>query len=204
MISFLDFVHSTKRLLENADNTVIFSFARMNPPTQGHLLLMKKLVEHGKKHNAVPLLFLSHSHDPKKNPLTYDDKYEIIRRIAPKGLNVIRSSAKNYADAVKEVSSVNGVGTNIIVVAGSDRVADFERFAKYKDDFGFNSLQVVSSGLRDPDAENVSGVSATKLRNYAKDGDYEKFSKDAGTAGNKNLTKMLYDKVREGMGCKNA
>ena len=59
MISFLDFVHSTKRLLENADNTVIFSFARMNPPTQGHLLLMKKLVELGKKHNAVPLLFLS-------------------------------------------------------------------------------------------------------------------------------------------------
>ena len=49
----------------------VLSFGRMNPPTIGHQKLMKKIVEVAQKENASPMLFLSHSQDKKKNPLSY-------------------------------------------------------------------------------------------------------------------------------------
>ena len=51
--------------------TAVLSFGRMNPPTIGHQKLMKKLVEVSKNEDGVPMLFLSHSCDKKRNPLTY-------------------------------------------------------------------------------------------------------------------------------------
>ena len=50
---------------------------------------------------------------------------------------------------------------------------------KYNDkgDYNFDSIKVVSAGQRDPDAKGVEGMSGTKLRNLAKDGDQKTFMK---------------------------
>lgn len=197
MLSFESFKR-IRQLLEAENNTAIVSFARMNPPTIGHIKLMKKIIELGKKHNGVTLLFLSHSSDKKKNPLNYEDKFKIISEVAPKGLNVIHSDARNVFDVLKAVKTMGA--SKIIMIAGSDRIKDFSRFEKYIDEIGIESFEVVSSGERDPDSEGVEGVSATKLRELAKNGNYEEFKKNSACSTNDSLCKLLYNKVREGLG----
>ena len=84
-------------------------------------------------------------------------------------------------------------------VAGSDRVADFEKILDQYNgkDYTFKSIKVVSSGDRDPDAEGVTGISASKMRLYAKNNDFTSFKRGipAGYRG----AKQLFNDVREGM-----
>lgn len=174
----------------------IIAFGRMNGVTKGHLKLMNKLVALGKEHKATPMLFLSHSQDKKKNPLKYEDKLKIIKSCAPKGLQVVNSEAKNIFDVMK--ATVKLGAKRLLIVAGSDRVQEFNRFKKYTDELGLDSIDIVSAGERDPDADDVSGMSGTKLRNYAKDGDYESFKKGAATKDD-SMTRFMYDKIRHGM-----
>ena len=58
----------------------------------------------------------------------------------------------------------------IIMIAGSDRINEFQKLAdKYNGkDYNYKSVKVVSSGDRDPDAEGVAGMSASKMREMAK------------------------------------
>lgn len=177
----------------------VISFVRMNGVTKGHLKLMDKLVALGKQHNATPMLFLSHSQDKKKNPLSYDDKIKIVKSVAPSGLKVVNSEAKNIFDVMK--ATVKLGAKNLLIVAGSDRVKEFQRFTKYADELNLDSIEIVSAGDRDPDSNSVAGMSGTKLRQTAIDGDYEAFKKAAATKDEK-MTRMMYDKIRSGMGIK--
>lgn len=198
MIKFNKYIE-IHALLESTDKTAIVSFGRMNGVTKGHLKLMNKLVDLGKEHNATPMLFLSHSTDKKKNPLKYEDKIKIVKSCAPAGLQVVNSQAKNIFDVLKAAAKLGA--KNLLIVAGSDRVKEFQRFTKYADELNLDSIEIVSAGDRDPDADSVAGMSGTKLRQYAIDGDYEAFKKAAATKDEK-MTRMMYDKIRSGMGIK--
>ena len=68
--------------------------------------------------------------------------------------------------------------TNIAMVVGSDRVQEFEILLnKYNGKKGrhgfynFRKISVISAGQRDPDAEGVEGMSASKQRDNAKNND---------------------------------
>jgi hypothetical protein len=96
---------------------------------------------------------------------------------------------------------------NVILVAGSDRVQQYQDLIdKYNNKpdksgevpFKFANAKVVSSGERDPDDEGVAGMSASKLRSFAADGDFESFKQ--GISGNETLAKQMYNRVRQGMG----
>lgn len=198
MINFYEY-KEIRTLLESTNDTAIVSFGRMNGVTKGHLKLMDKLVALGKQHNATPMLFLSHSQDKKKNPLSYDDKIKIVKSVAPSGLKVVNSEAKNIFDVMK--ATVKLGAKNLLIVVGSDRVKEFQRFTKYADELNLDSIEIVSAGDRDPDSNSVAGMSGTKLRQTAIDGDYEAFKKAAATKDEK-MTRMMYDKIRSGMGIK--
>jgi len=90
-----------------------------------------------------------------------------------------------------------------VYVAGSDRVAQFEKlFNDYNGkEYNFNSIQVVSAGERDPDAEGAEGMSASKMRAAAKQGDFESFKQGVPDQGS---AEKMYDAVRTGMGVKDA
>lgn len=184
-------------LRESKEDTAVLSFGRMNPPTIGHQKLMKKLIEEGRKEGGVPMLFLSHSQDKKKNPLSYQDKLKFVRSNAPSGLRVMDSPARTIYEAIDVLVKKGFV--NIIVVCGSDRVEDFSRIETYKDKMGFSTFKIVSSGERDTDSDNLeNSISASKMREYAKNEDYENFAKGAGCS--KSLIKDMYDSTRRGMG----
>ena len=92
------------------------------------------------------------------------------------------------------------------MVVGSDRVKEFEMLlTKYNGVkarhgyYNFKNINIVSAGERDPDADDVSGMSASKMRQYAEDGDFDNFKEGVPSKG-KNLAQKLYNDIRKGMG----
>ena len=85
------------------------------------------------------------------------------------------------------------------MIVGSDRVDQFKEFVpKYNGkDYKFDSIKIISAGERDPDSEGVEGMSASKMRKFAVDKDFENFK--TGVI-NKADAKKMYDEVRAGMG----
>lgn len=189
-------------LFESTDKRhAAFCFGRMNPPTQGHQQLINTVAQAGRGSDFF--IFTSQSQDPKKNPLDYQTKVRFLRALNPSiashivyepGLKTIMQVAHwLYAKGYRRVT----------FVAGSDRLADFkELLEKYNGVEGtngyyqFDSINFASSGERDPDAEGVTGVSASAARAAAAAGDYEAFAQATGAG---KLAKSLYDAVRKGM-----
>ncbi len=154
---------------------IVFTFGRMNPPTIGHEKLANKIKDVARKEKADARIYLSHTNKPNTDPLSYNDKI----KFAKKAFGIAyKSNAKQIFQIAKELF---GQGyTDVIMVVGSDRVDEFQTILnKYNDkgDYNFDSIKVVSAGQRDPDAKGVEGMSGTKLRNLARDGDQETFMK---------------------------
>ena len=157
---------------------IVFTFGRMNPPTIGHQKLVDKVTSTAKSNRADARVYLSHTSvqtDPKnkKDPLSYKEKIRYAKKAF--GNSVTQSESKTVFDVAKELQKAGY--TDAIMVVGSDRVKEFQTLLnKYNGkDFTFDSIKVVSAGERDPDAQGVEGMSASKLRALAKDGDFDTF-----------------------------
>lgn len=144
-------------------------------------------------------VYASHSQDPKKNPLTFDYKMAILDLFIPGDhVKLMNKSKANNPFAMIEELAKEGF-ENIIIVAGSDRIAEYQKAEKYALADGAKTFKVVSAGERDPDAEGAEGMSASKLRKAAAEGDYDSFKLGVGKPG---IAKDLYNEVRKGMGIK--
>ena len=162
-------------LKEARQKTAVFSFGRMNPPTIGHEALTKKLVQVARQQRAVPLIYLSHSQDSKKNPLSYDDKLKLAQAAFGQRL-VVKSRARTIIQILKELQRQY---TDIVLVVGSDRVSEFDKLLQTYNgrDYKFDSIKVVSAGTRDPDDSGVRGMSASKMRDAAAKKDIRTFER---------------------------
>ena len=92
--------------------------------------------------------------------------------------------------------------TYAIIIAGSDLLTEFQSLLdKYNGkDFNMTSVKVVSAGERDPDAEGVEGMSASKLRGLAQQGDLKTFI--SGVPLSATDGKRLFNDIRSGMDIK--
>ena len=175
---------------------LVFTFGRMNPPTIGHEKLANKIKEVARKENANPRIYLSHTQNPKKDPLSYNDKF----RFAKKAFGIVqRSQSKQIFQILPEIEKEGF--TDIIMVVGSDRIGEFDRvLQKYNGkDYNFNSIKTVSSGDRDPDAQGVEGMSGSKLRGVAMSGDEKTFKSGlASKLSDADKTK-IYNLVRKNL-----
>jgi hypothetical protein len=179
----------------------------MNPPTTGHEKLFNALA--AKAGRNPYRIFVSQSQDAKKNPLAYKDKIKAIRKMFPKHARsvMVNNNVKNAMNAASELYK-EGYKT-LVMVVGSDRVREFstllEKYNGQKGRHGFynfSRINVVSAGDRDPDAEGVEGMSASKMRAAASAGDFTKFSQGVPRNVSNAETKAIYNMVRKGMGLK--
>ena len=181
-----------RELFEAPGKTAVVAFGRMNPPTIGHAKLVDKI-------KSIPgdhLLFLSQTQNAKDNPLSFDQKV----RFAKASFQGIEIGNKDVRTPIDMMQKLEGLGyTDIVYVAGSDRVSSFEKlFPKYNGtDYDFNSIEVVSAGERDPDAEGAEGMSASKMRKAAIEGNFEAFQQGV---ANPRIAKEMYDAIRQAMG----
>ena len=184
------------KLDEAVDKTVVIGWGRMNPITVGHEKLVNKIKDVARKNSATPLIYITHSQDAKKNPLEYDDKIMLAKKAF--GNKVIQKSrSKTIMQVMKELE---GKFSKVILVVGQDRVKDFDTLlAKYNGkDYTFDNIEVVSAGDRDPDAEGVEGMSASKMRAAAASGKFDQFKSGLPRKLQRDA-RDIYDMVRGGM-----
>jgi len=198
-------VESFRALTEAAEKHSVLAFGRMNPPTAGHAKLVHKVHEVAQEHHADHHVVLSHSHDSEKNPLSPGDKLKHAKHAFP-GTHLSLSS-KEHPTIFHHAALLHKAGTkHLHVVVGSDRVKSFhENLHKYNGHFDkeghgykFKSITVHSAGHRDPDAKGVEGMSASKMREHAKSGNFHEFKKGVAPTVSHAHAKELYDDVRKG------
>jgi len=180
------------RELFEAPKTAVFAFGRMNPPTIGHA----KLADVVKSQKGDPFLFLSQTQKPKTDPLPFPEKMYFASKSFP-GVEVGDPKVKTIIQAMQSLEAKGY--TDIIYVAGSDRVDSFTKLLNDYNgkDYNFKSINIVSAGERDPDAEGAEGMSASKMRAAAQEGDFDSFKQGV---ANPQMAQQMYDQVRKGMG----
>ena len=187
-------------LKELPSRKVVFAFGRFQPPTTGHELLVDKVKRVASIQKADHVIFASRTHDKKSNPLPVDRKVYYLNRMFPKtNFVAANDEVRTFIEAAKMLSSKY---KNLVMIAGSDRIPEYKKILeKYNGDvFHFDTVEVVSAGERDPDADSASGMSGTKMRLAAVDSDYKKFK----TGLPRSLTDLdgrrLMNEIRQGMG----
>lgn len=198
---------SFSQYLVEEERIAYFTFGRMNPPTAGHGMLLDKLAAKAGKNTYR--VYLSQSHDSKKNPLLYTDKVKFARKMFPKHARNIMLN--------KDIKTVFDVATklydegfkSIAMVVGSDRINEFDiLLKKYNGQKGrhgfynFEKIMILSAGERDPDSEGITGMSASKMRGFAQDNDFITFSQNLPRNVSNSEAKKLFNAIRNGMGLK--
>ena len=214
-----------RQLFEAGTKTAVIGWGRMNPPTIGHSILVNAINAKAKQHGGNPMLFLSMTHLAKgaeksyltpagkknkhfqtagiKNPLDWKTKlgyaqafFDIPISTDP-SLNTIMSVMKHLENKGYE---------KVVLVCGSDRVREFEtQVLPYNNtpdqsgniNFNIKEVSVEEGGFRDEEADDASGMSASKMREAAAQDDFESFKNGV---PNQKLAKQMYDDVRRGLG----
>lgn len=179
---------------------VTFTFGRFNPPTTGHAKLVGKLA----KGRGDKMLFTSHSNDKKKNPLSHKDKIKYLRKFFKSKVNVPNANARTVFEIANALQNQGYTHVNMIV--GSDRIREFDTLLKKYNGvkarhgfYDFEEINIISAGERDPDADDVSGMSASKMRHYAETDNFSEFAKGVPSRNKKDI-EGVYRAVRKGMG----
>ena len=192
---------------ESKDRHAVLAFGRLQPPTTGHEVLVNKVKEVAKQHNAEHHIVLSHSNDAKQNPLTPQQKVKHAKRFFP-GTN-ITTSDKEAPNFLTQASKLHKSGvTHLHMIAGSDRVPEYKKVLKKYNGthegalFNFKKIEVHSAGQRDPDAEGTTGMSGSKMRAHAASGKFKEFKKGVPGHVSDTHAKELYNDLRKGMNIK--
>ena len=179
---------------------VAFCFGRMNPPTIGHARLLNTTARASAGGDYY--IFLSHTQDSKKNPLDYNTKIDFVKSMYPQHADHVSHGSLRTIMEIMEFLYHNNY-TDVTYVCGNDRLPAFEELLnKYngveggKTYYKFNSIDIVSSGPRDPDDDGVAGASASAARLAAEQGNKEEFKKITGAG---RYVPQLYKAVRKGM-----
>ena len=202
-------IKNFSQYLVEEEREVYFTFGRMNPPTVGHGKVMDTLSQKSGKSDYK--IFMSQSSDPKKNPLTYEQKVKHTRKMFPKhARNIIVD--KSVKTAINVLVSLYDQGyKSVTMVVGADRITEFDVLLnKYNGQkarhgfYNFKSIKVVSAGKRDPDSAGVEGMSASKQRENAQKNDFVAFSQGTPKSMSDKDARRLFNDVRKGMGLKEA
>jgi len=180
---------------------VVVAWGRFNPPTIGHEKLIEAVarIANGDDYFIYP----THTQKKPKDPLPSDRKVEYMKLMFPKHANSIIYD-KDINTIIKLLQKYQGTYENLTLIAGSDRVPQYETLiSKYNGiEYTYRNLDVVSAGERDPDADGASGMSASKMREAAKEKNINDFYSGIPNTLSTEQKLKLMKEVRKGMGLK--
>ena len=184
--------------------TLTLAFGRFNPPHAGHLQLMDIAAQSAEAEESDYIIVPSRSQDAKKNPLDADTKVSVMRQMFPQHSERIVNDGANRTifDVLKKAH--NDGYTNVRIVAGQDRVKEFDKLSQNYNGqlYQFDNMEVISSGDRDPDAEGMEGLSSSRMRLAAAEGDFKTFRAGLPEGTPRKMAMSLFDTVRETMNVK--
>ena len=185
--------------VEKTKGTLTIAFGRFNPPTTGHEKLLDTVASSSDDGDYI--IIPSRTQDKKKNPLDADTKVSIMRQMYPKHSERIVNDPANRTifDVLKKAHMDGYAGVRII--GGGDRVQEFEKLSNDYNGklYSFDNVEVRSAGDRDPDGDDVSGMSASKQRKAAAEGDFAAFRKGVPSSMNNKQARELYNTLRAAM-----
>ncbi len=183
--------------------SIVWTFGRFQSPTHGHAKVINKTRDYAKAIGAEHRIYPSASHDDTKNPIPHGKKVAYLKDMFP-GTNIINDKTANNPHSVARKLSDEGF-KHVTMVAGSDRVEEFkQKIGKYvrpsthkgydpAKHYDFETFQVISAGDRDT-GSGVAGTSGTKMREYARKGDFQSFASN--TPSNPVTARKVYNTVR--------
>jgi hypothetical protein len=180
-------------MLEKTKDTAVFNFGRFQPPTTGHALLVNAVASEAKKETADAFIFISSNRkEPKRNPLTVLQKLNYMKKMFHDvAVTLVNTEAEGCTTPNLAADALISLGyKKIIMIVGSDRESQFE-FLKKK------GVEIRRIG---PERTN-EGMSGTKMRKAAANGDFNSFQAGVkfGAATNANV-RALMTNVRKGLG----
>jgi len=188
--------------VEKTKGTLTIAFGRFNPPTTGHGKLLDTVASSSDEDDYM--IVPSRSQDNKKNPLDADTKVSVMQKMFPKHKNKIVNDKANRTifDVLKKAH--NDGYANVRIVGGGDRVKEFDKLANDYNGklYQFDNLEVMSAGDRDPDSDDVTGMSASKQRKAAAEGDIKAFMKGVPKSLSQKDAEELFKKIRVAMNIK--
>jgi len=185
--------------VEKTKGTLTIAFGRFNPPTTGHEKLLDTVASSSDDGDYI--IVPSRSQDKKKNPLDPDTKVSVMRQMYPKhSERIVNDPANRTIFDVLKKAHMDGY-SGVRIVGGSDRVKEYEKLSgDYNGKlYQFDNLEVRSAGDRDPDAEGTEGMSASKQRKAAAEGDFKTFRKGVPASMNDKQARELYNTLRSSM-----
>lgn len=197
-----------KRLSDDA----VRVFGRHNPGHLGHLKTFDRANEIAQNigDNAPGDLglYTSRSHDPKKNPLPFEVKLDHLKRMFPQYADKWDPDpqVKTVLDSAKK--AYNQGYKNFHFVGGGDRQQEMENLLrKYNQNlYDFKNIYAHSAGERSDDPNDpISSLSASKMRKFASEGNFEEFIKGLpislkGKGYTQQDAMELYNLIRASMG----
>jgi len=187
---------------EVSGSTIVMGFGRLNPITNGHELLLDKILKVASDNKAKHVMYITKTQDKKKNPLPIDRKLFWAKKAFPE-VNFVGCDDK-IRTVIEAAKAQDGKYKNLILIAGSDRVPSYESLlSKYNGtEYNFDSIKVVSAGERDPDADDATGMSASKMRAAATNNDFVLFKKGVPDSIKEPDARKLMQELRTHMGIK--
>ena len=188
--------------VEKTKGTLTIAFGRFNPPTTGHEKLLDNVASSSDDDDYI--IVPSRSQEKKKNPLDANYKVSVMQKMFPKHKNKIVNDDSNRTifDVLKKAHTDGYAGVRI--VGGADRVGEFEKLANNYNGklYAFDNVEVMSAGERDPDSDDVTGMSASKQRKAAAENDIKTFMKGVPKSLSQKDAEQLFKKIRSAMNIK--
>ena len=188
--------------IKKTKGTLTIAFGRFNPPTTGHEKLLDTVASSSDDNDYM--IIPSRTQDKKKNPLDADTKVSVMQKMFPKHKDKIVNDKNNRTifDVLKKAHT-DGYA-NVRILGGADRVKEFEKLTgNYNGKlYQFDNLEIKSAGDRDPDSDNVTGMSASKQRKAAAEGDIKTFMKGVPKSLSQKDAEELFKKIRTAMNIK--
>jgi len=159
-----------------AQKTLVFTFGRFQPPTRGHAVLFQTLLDVAQKERGDAVLFLSSKQDRKENPLTYEEKRDLVEQAFPRltiGPKEVKTPILAFAWALEQGY------TRALCYVGGARDEDFRRMIDRWQANTPNSEQIAIDlrGIPRTGAMDPKAVSGTTARRYAQEGNFEEFQR---------------------------
>lgn len=178
---------------------IVLAFGRFQPPTIGHQLLIEKTINTANDHVSDYSIYVSKTQDNKTNPLTVEQKIKYLSLMFPNTkFTACTDTIRTFVETAKYL---NNYYDELIMVAGSDRVAAFDKVLQSYNgkEFNYRSIEVISSGMRDADATDASGMSGTKMREFAVANKFEEFYQGVPNTVSKEAALALMNDIKMGL-----
>jgi hypothetical protein len=146
-------------------------------------------------------IYPSRIQDYATNPLNPSTKIAYMQALFPDYAEYIvdDEGSKTVFDIL---ASVYGNGyTDVVLVVGQDRLGEFQSLVHKGEgqNYEFNSIEVVPSGVKDPDSEVETPGSSALMRAAAAVDDFDKFVMGLPSTANQDDAAALFDDVKKSL-----